>query len=80
MVIFHLFFLHLTGSNNPIGSRRKRFKVPFHPFFSLKDLIGFLFFFIFLFFICFYFPYYLGDPDNFSIANPIVTPLHIKPE
>jgi len=80
IVILHLFFLHKRGSNNPIGIRRKTFKIPFHPFFSLKDLIGFLIFFIgLLFIICFY-PYTLGDPDNFAIANPIVTPIHIKPE
>lgn len=80
IVIFHLFFLHKTGSNNPIGIRRKRFKIPFHPFFSLKDLIGFLIFFIRILIVISYFPSYLGDPDNFSIANPIVTPIHIKPE
>lgn len=80
IVILHLFFLHKTGSNNPVGIRRKRFKIPFHPFFTLKDLIGFIIFFIRIIFIISYFPYYLGDPDNFSIANPIVTPIHIKPE
>jgi len=80
MVIFHLFFLHISGSNNPLGLNRRTFKIPFHPFFSLKDILGFfIFIFVFLL-IVFFFPYYLGDPDNFSIANPIVTPIHIKPE
>lgn len=80
IVIFHLFFLHISGSNNPIGLRRKTFKVSFHPFFSLKDLIGFVLFFIILIILVRFFSYTLGDPDNFSIANPIVTPIHIKPE
>jgi len=80
IVILHLFFLHKTGSNNPIGINRKTFKIPFHPYFSLKDLIGFLIYFTILFLLICFFPYELGDPDNFSIANPIVTPTHIKPE
>nr|YP_009409436.1 cytochrome b [Anaphothrips obscurus]ASJ63900.1 cytochrome b [Anaphothrips obscurus] len=80
MVIFHLFFLHISGSNNPLGLNSSTFKIPFHPFFSLKDILGFfIFIFVFLL-IVFFFPYYLGDPDNFSIANPMVTPIHIKPE
>lgn len=80
IVVIHLFFLHIKGSNNPIGISRKSFKIPFSPYFSLKDLIGFLIFFLILIFIISFFPYYLGDPDNFSIANSIVTPIHIKPE
>lgn len=80
IVIFHLFFLHILGSNNPLGLNRKTFKIPFHPFFSLKDVLGFFIFRFILILIVFFFPYYLGDPDNFSIANPMVTPIHIKPE
>nr|YP_010963429.1 cytochrome b [Lefroyothrips lefroyi]WNL54544.1 cytochrome b [Lefroyothrips lefroyi] len=80
MVIFHLFFLHIKGSNNPMGVSSKSFKIPFSPFFTLKDLMGFLLFFIPLIFIISFFPYTLGDPDNFIIANPMVTPAHIKPE
>nr|YP_009488483.1 cytochrome b [Dendrothrips minowai]AWD37115.1 cytochrome b [Dendrothrips minowai] len=80
MVIFHLFFLHISGSNNPMGLSSKTFKISFHPFFSLKDLMGFLILFIFLMVLVSFFPYNLGDPDNFSIANPMVTPIHIKPE
>jgi len=63
-----------------LGVKRRSFKIPFSPFFVLKDLIGYIIFFIILIRIIAFFPYYLGDPDNFSIANPIVTPLHIKPE
>ncbi len=80
IVILHLFFLHIKGSRNPLGISRKSFKIPFTPFFILKDIIGFIFFFFLLFSIIIFFPYFLGDPDNFSIANPIVTPPHIKPE
>uniref|UniRef100_UPI0030E095C0 cytochrome b n=1 Tax=Odontothrips pentatrichopus TaxID=3118774 RepID=UPI0030E095C0 len=80
MVIMHLFFLHVKGSNNPLGIFSKSFKIPFTPFFVLKDLMGFLFLFLGLIFIISFFPFYLGDPDNFSIANSMVTPLHIKPE
>uniref|UniRef100_UPI0030E2FCE9 cytochrome b n=1 Tax=Arorathrips mexicanus TaxID=1291224 RepID=UPI0030E2FCE9 len=80
MVVMHLFFLHLKGSNNPLGISSKSYKISFTPFFVIKDLMGFIFFFIFLIFIMCFYPYYLGDPDNFSIANPMVTPLHIKPE
>lgn len=80
IVIIHLFFLHLKGSNNPLGISRKSYKIPFRPYFTLKDLIGFIVFFIIIITIISFFPYYLGDPDNFSIANSIVTPIHIKPE
>ncbi|YP_006576361.1 cytochrome b (mitochondrion) [Frankliniella occidentalis] len=80
LVILHLFFLHLKGSSNPLGISSKSFKIPFTPYFLIKDIMGFMFFFCALFFITMFFPYYLGDPDNFSIANPMVTPLHIKPE
>nr|UPM56591.1 apocytochrome b [Megalurothrips usitatus] len=80
MVIIHLFFLHVKGSNNPLGIFSKSFKIPFTPFFVFKDLMGFLLFFMTLIFIITFFPYYLGDPDNFSNANPMVTALDIKPE
>uniref|UniRef100_UPI0030E4B9B9 cytochrome b n=1 Tax=Ctenothrips transeolineae TaxID=3045420 RepID=UPI0030E4B9B9 len=80
LVIFHLFFLHLKGSNNPMGISSKSFKIPFSPFFSLKDLMGFILILIPLIFMTSFFPFYLGDPDNFIIANPMVTPIHIKPE
>uniref|UniRef100_UPI0030E04C86 cytochrome b n=1 Tax=Stenchaetothrips bicolor TaxID=3118775 RepID=UPI0030E04C86 len=80
MVILHLFFLHMKGSNNPLGVSSKSYKIPFSPYFSLKDLMGFMMFFLMIIFIVSFFPYYLGDPDNFSIANSMVTPIHIKPE
>nr|YP_010490459.1 cytochrome b [Octolasmis warwickii]UWM12945.1 cytochrome b [Octolasmis warwickii] len=76
----HLLFLHQTGSNNPLGVDSDMDKMPFHPYFSFKDLMGFFFLILFLTGITLLTPYYLGDPDNFIPANPLVTPEHIKPE
>jgi len=78
--IIHLLFLHQTGSNNPLGINRNTDKIPFHPYFSFKDIFGFIILLIILTFICLIAPYTLGDPDNFIPANPLVTPPHIQPE
>ena len=78
--IVHLLFLHQTGSSNPIGVNRNLDKTPFHPYFSSKDLFGFVVFFGALVYICILHPWDLGDPENFIPANPIVTPVHIQPE
>lgn len=78
--IIHLLFLHQTGSNNPLGINRNRDKIPFHPYFSFKDIFGFIFIVIILFLLTIIAPYKLGDPDNFIPANPLVTPPHIQPE
>jgi len=78
--ITHLFFLHETGSSNPLGVNRNFDKSPFHPYFTSKDLLGFLIFFALFCFICLQAPWDLGDPENFIPANPIVTPVHIQPE
>merc|ERR1712150_365142 len=80
MSIVHLLFLHQTGRRNPLGLNRNFDKISFHPYFSLKDLFGF-FVILFIFSrICFFYPWILGDPENFLPANPLVTPVHIKPE
>jgi len=76
----HLIFLHTTGSGNPLGLNRNFDKVPFHPYFSTKDLLGFFFLFFSLNWICLIYPWALGDPENFIPANPLVTPVHIQPE
>jgi len=76
----HLLFLHQTGSNNPLGINRDADKVPFHPYYTVKDLIGFLILLTLLTFLSLFTPLLLGDPENFLPANPLVTPLHIKPE
>nr|AGR92579.1 cytochrome b [Apocryptes bato] len=78
--ILHLLFLHETGSNNPLGLNSDSNKIPFHPYFSYKDLLGFAIMLIALMSLALFSPNYLGDPDNFTPANPLVTPPHIKPE
>ena len=78
--IVHLFYLHQRGSNNPLGIKSERFKLPFHFYFSLKDFLGFLIFFVILGILVFFNPWFLGDPENFIEANPLVTPIHIQPE
>ena len=80
LVIIHLLFLHQTGSNNPLGTNRNIDKIPFHPYFSSKDIVGFIIITFFLIIIVLQEPYLLGDPDNFVPANPLVTPVHIQPE
>nr|BAP74393.1 cytochrome b [Hynobius sp. KUHE 22889] len=78
--IIHLLFLHETGSNNPTGIMSNMDKVPFHPYFSYKDALGFLIMLTVLFILSLLSPNLLGDPDNFTPANPLVTPPHIQPE
>nr|YP_010045268.1 cytochrome b [Esox masquinongy]AAS90446.1 cytochrome b [Esox masquinongy x Esox lucius]AAS90447.1 cytochrome b [Esox masquinongy]AAS90448.1 cytochrome b [Esox masquinongy]QPF96850.1 cytochrome b [Esox masquinongy]QWE36902.1 cytochrome b [Esox masquinongy] len=78
--ILHLLFLHETGSNNPVGINSDADKIPFHPYFSYKDLLGFVFMLFGLTLLALFSPNLLGDPDNFIPANPLVTPPHIKPE
>nr|AYQ19082.1 cytochrome b [Agrilinae sp. 5 ACP-2013] len=80
MVLIHLIFLHQTGSNNPLGTNSNCDKIPFHPYFTIKDLVGFITMLSFLFILTLNSPFLLGDPDNFTPANPLVTPTHIKPE
>lgn len=80
ITIIHLLFLHQTGSNNPLGINSNLDKIPFHPFFTFKDLIGFIILLFFLTLLTLTNPYLLGDPDNFIPANPLVTPVHIQPE
>nr|YP_002229150.1 cytochrome b [Ascaloptynx appendiculata]ACH89999.1 cytochrome b [Ascaloptynx appendiculata] len=78
--MIHLLFLHQTGSNNPLGIDSNIDKIPFHPYFSFKDIIGFITMTMILLTITLMNPYGLGDPDNFIPANPLVTPVHIQPE
>nr|ASM82720.1 cytochrome b [Creobroter elongata] len=79
-VMIHLLFLHQTGSNNPLGVNSNIDKIPFHPYFTFKDILGFIILFITLSLLSLKEPYILGDPDNFIPANPLVTPIHIQPE
>nr|AAN02456.1 cytochrome b [Aphanius iberus] len=78
--LVHLIFLHESGSNNPTGLNLDADKVSFHPYFSYKDLLGFAILLTALTSLALFSPNLLGDPDNFTPANPLVTPAHIKPE
>nr|YP_010837683.1 cytochrome b [Coleonyx mitratus]WGC93713.1 cytochrome b [Coleonyx mitratus] len=80
MAVLHLLFLHETGSNNPTGLNSNTDKIPFHPYFSYKDLMGATLTILTLLMLALFAPNLLGDPENFSPANPLVTPPHIKPE
>nr|AFX67374.1 cytochrome b [Melanotaenia pygmaea]AFX67375.1 cytochrome b [Melanotaenia australis] len=80
MTMVHLIFLHETGSNNPTGLNSDADKISFHPYFSYKDLLGFTILLLGLTSLALFLPNLLGDPDNFTPANPLMTPPHIKPE
>lgn len=80
VVFLHLILLHQSGSNNPLGVLSIYDRIPFYPYFYVKDLFGFfIFVFVFSFFVIFA-PNYRGHPDNYIEANPLVTPAHIVPE
>nr|QNR04868.1 cytochrome b [Chorisquilla orientalis] len=76
----HILFLHQTGSSNPLGLVSNIDKVPFHPYFAFKDIVGFVFMLMALILISLFDPYLLGDPENFIPTNPMSTPFHIQPE
>nr|ART66016.1 cytochrome b [Pentacheles laevis] len=78
--LIHIMFLHQSGANNPLGISSQTDKIPFHPYFTFKDTVGFLLMLTSLLLLSLSYPYLLGDPDNFVPANPLVTPLHIQPE
>nr|AAF15168.1 cytochrome b [Eliurus majori]QCT05362.1 cytochrome b [Eliurus majori]QCT05363.1 cytochrome b [Eliurus majori]QCT05364.1 cytochrome b [Eliurus majori]QCT05367.1 cytochrome b [Eliurus majori] len=80
LVMVHLLFLHETGSNNPSGLNSDADKIPFHPYYTIKDILGVLLLFLFLISLVLFAPDLLGDPDNYTPANPLNTPPHIKPE
>jgi ubiquinol-cytochrome c reductase cytochrome b subunit len=82
IVLLHLMALHTTGSNNPTGvpMKSKKDSISFHPYFTIKDMVGFVIFFIVFGYFLFFYPNSLGHPDNYIPANPLVTPAHIVPE
>nr|QDA95884.1 cytochrome b [Metachirus myosuros]QDA95885.1 cytochrome b [Metachirus myosuros] len=80
LVIVHLLFLHETGSNNPTGMNPNADKIPFHPYYTIKDILGLFLMLLVLLLLALFSPDLLGDPDNFTPANPLNTPPHIKPE
>nr|ASU96551.1 cytochrome b [Korotnewia korotnewi] len=80
MTMLHLLFLHETGSNNPLGLNSDAEKMPFHSYYSFKDLVGFIILLLGLLMLVLFQPQLLSDPENFIPANPLVTPVHIQPE
>nr|AIZ98100.1 cytochrome b [Microtus majori] len=80
LVLVHLLFLHETGSNNPTGLNSDADKIPFHPYYTIKEFLGVLILLMALMILTLFYPDILGDPDNYTPANPLNTPPHIKPE
>jgi len=79
-IFIHLVFLHQTGSNNPLGINCNSDRVPFHSYYSSKDALGYVVALTIFIIIILFIPNFLTDPENFLLANPLVTPIHIKPE
>lgn len=80
LVGVHFLCLHVRGSSNPLALSSNLDKVEFHSVFSFKDLLGALVFSMVLITIVLLAPWKLGDPENFILANPLLTPVHIQPE
>ena len=82
VVFLHIAALHIAGSNNPLGIQPKgpQDTIPFHPYYTAKDSVGLVVYFIVFAVLVFFAPNYLGHPDNYIPANPLVTPAHIVPE
>ncbi|MDP2329328.1 MAG: cytochrome b N-terminal domain-containing protein [Reyranella sp.] len=82
VVALHVVALHVHGSNNPLGIDPKgpQDTVPFHPYYTMKDGFGVVVFLIVFSGFVFFAPDYLGHPDNYIPADPLVTPPHIVPE
>jgi len=80
LAVLHLIALHEHGSNNPLGVQSKADRVPFHPYYTFKDVAGFFVFFLLLAVIVFFAPNVLGHPDNYTPANALSTPSSIVPE
>jgi len=82
VVFLHVVALHITGSNNPLGIEPKgpQDTLPFHPYYTAKDSVGLVVYFIVFAALVFFAPNFLGHPDNYIPADPLVTPAHIVPE
>ena len=82
VVILHIWALHVPGNGNPLGIKVKKRQdvLPFHPYYTTKDLFGLAVFLVVVAWFVFYVPNYLGHPDNYVPANPLQTPAHIVPE
>nr|AAO66238.1 cytochrome b [Mopanveldophis zebrinus] len=80
MSSIHIMLLHTEGSSNPLGTNSDIDKIPFHPYHSHKDIMMLTIMITLLLTIMSFSPNIFNDPENFSKANPLVTPQHIKPE
>lgn len=80
LAAIHIIFLHQTGSNNPLGINSNSDKIPFHWYYTSKDLLGIAIILFFTTLIVMLTPNLFADPENFLPANPLITPIHIKPE
>nr|ABK60321.1 cytochrome b [Zamenis longissimus] len=80
MSMIHIMLLHTEGSSNPLGTNSDIDKIPFHPYHSYKDILMLTTMITLMFTIMTFTPNIFNDPENFSKANPLVTPQHIKPE
>ena len=82
VVVLHIVALHRFGSNNPIGidTKGKQDTISFHPYYTIKDVVGIAMFLLLLAIAVFFFPNAMGHPDNYIPANPMQTPAHIVPE
>jgi ubiquinol-cytochrome c reductase cytochrome b/c1 subunit len=82
VVVLHIWALHVPGNNNPLGIDVKspQDTVPFHPYYTVKDAFYLSLFIILFAGVVFFAPNMLMAPDNYTPANPMVTPPHIVPE
>nr|CCB84626.1 cytochrome b [Bahadzia jaraguensis] len=80
LVVIHISLLHETGSSNPLGLLSSSEKIKFHFPFSMKDILGLTLAILMFIWLCLMLPLYLGDDENFTMANPSLTPHHIMPE
>ncbi|MCB1498136.1 MAG: cytochrome b/b6 [Bauldia sp.] len=82
VVVLHVWALHVTGQNNPLGIdiKSKKDTVAFTPYATIKDMFATVVFLILLAWMVFYLPNYAGHPDNYIPADPLKTPAHIVPE
>uniref|UniRef100_UPI0030FE2101 cytochrome b n=1 Tax=Amblyomma breviscutatum TaxID=3134081 RepID=UPI0030FE2101 len=80
MSLAHIMLIHEKGSSNPLGISMNLDKISFHPYFTIKDILGVFLVFILFFYVSLLNPYFLMDAENFNMANPMITPPHIQPE
>ena len=82
LVVLHIVALHQHGSNNPIGidMKTEQDSLPFHPYYTVKDMLGLGAFLTFFAFFVFFAPNYFGEADNYIMADALQTPAHIVPE